>query len=466
MKKTIHINIAGHAFGIDEDAYDELNSYLEEVKAKLGDTDEAKETLEDINLRIAELFRGVHPDASSSVTLEDVKEVIKTLGDPGDYETPDDPDKATESKTRETPYVKKQLFRDPDNRVLGGVCSGLGNYFGTDPLLFRLLFILATFLYGTSVLVYLILWIAIPKAVTMQQRIMMTGGAPGSESWRRRRMSRSGNADVMNGVLRVIAVVAGILLIIISFLSLSGIIMAFSLTDVILESLTIEGVWTPGLENFFLLPGQKITAVIGILLAAGIPLLVLFYLGMHLIFRFKKGGPAFLITSLILWLAGLGLITYTVVQIASGYANEMEIEERQLLDIPETDTIYIEPTETSLKLGEGTPLFSNNGYSVKILNNQPIIVGTPDIEVNHDALNFEISVRKKSRGKSSDEAIENAEMIEYFYLQNDSLLLLDRYFSIQKPGIMRGQKTHVTIQIPEDKAVKIADEFKYLIDAD
>ncbi|MDN5291309.1 MAG: hypothetical protein PWQ06_1548 [Anaerophaga sp.] len=466
MKKTIHINLAGHAFSIDEDAYDRLNSYLKEVEGKLGQTDEAKETLEDINLRIAELFRGVHPDASSSVTLEDVIEVIKTLGDPGDYETPDDPGKAAENKTWEEPYVKKQLFRDPDNLVLGGVCGGLGNFFGTDPVLFRLLFILATFLYGASVLVYLILWIAIPKAVTMQQRIMMMGGVPGSESWRRRQMSRPANSNTMNGVLRVIAVVAGIFLIIISFLSLSGIIMAVSLTDVILESLTNDGVWTPGLESLFLLPGQKVTAVIGILLAVGIPLLVLFYLGMHLIFRFKKGGPTFLITSLILWLVGIGLITYTGVQIASGYANKMEIEERKLLEVPKSDTIYIEPTEASLKLGEGTHIFSKDGISIKRQNGQPLIVGTPDIKVNRHGANFEISVRKKSRGQSSDEALKNAEMIEYFYMQNDSLLLIDRYFSVQKPGVMRGQELKVTIQIPEGKAVKTADEFKYLIDID
>ncbi|WP_462317957.1 PspC domain-containing protein [Marinilabilia sp.] len=466
MKKTIHINLGGHAFSIEEDAYERLDAYLKAVKTKLGESDEAKETLEDINLRIAELFRGVHSDAGSAITLSDVEEIIKTLGDPGDYEAPDDPDESKANKESFEPPIRKQLFRDADNRFLGGVCGGLGNYFGTDPLLFRLLFILATLFYGTSLLVYIILWIAVPKAVTVQQRIMMMGGAPGSESWRRRQMNRNSGTDIANGILRVVAVVFGVILILTSFVSLMGLILSFSITDMLFGTLFSHGTWIPELGSLFLLPDQQWTGFIGLALTLGIPMLVVFYLGMHLVFRFKKGGPAFLITSLILWLAGIGLITYTGVSVAGGFVNKVDVEERKTLDIPDTDTIYIEPNEASLKLGEGQHIFSNDGVSVKRRNGELVLVGTPDIEVIRSEGDFKITIRKEARGKDGERAMKNANMIEYFFLQNDSVLLLDRYFSVQNLAMMRQQEVDVTIQLPKDKEVKIADEFKYLIDID
>ncbi len=464
MKKTIQINLGGHAFSIEEDAFDRLDTYLKAVSAKLGDSDEAKETIDDINLRIAELFRGVHRDAATAITMNDVEEVIKTLGDPDDYEEPGDPDEPQREKAPIEPPVRKQLFRDPDNRFLGGVCGGLGNYFSLDPMVFRLLFILAAFFYGSSLLIYIILWIAIPKATTVQQRIMMMGGAPGGEAWRRRQMARSGGGDVMNGILRVVAVIAGVLLILVSFVSIMGLIMTFSLTDILFGTLISNGSWIPELGSLFLIPEQRITAFLGLSLTLGIPLLVLFYLGMHLIFRFKRGGSAFLATSLIFWLMGIGLLTYTGVSVAAVFANKIEVDERTDLKIPASDTIYIEPAKSSLRLGEGQHLFSKDGISIKKRDDKLLLVGTPDIDVIRSPDTFKIKVTKKSRGQNPDMAMQNANMIEYFYLQDDSLLMLDRYFSVQDIAMMRGQKVDVTIEIPENKHIKIADEFRHLID--
>lgn len=465
MKKTIHINIAGHAFSIDEDAYERLDGYLKAVEKKLGSSEEGRETLEDINLRIAELLRGVHTDASSAITLSDVAEIINTLGDPGDYETPEDPDETGEEKTTFEIPPKKQLFRDPDNRVLGGVCSGLGNYFGVDPLLFRLLFIVATLLYGTSLLVYLILWIAIPKALTVQQRIIMMGGSA-VDPRRRRQTDRSGSngGEVINGSIRAIAVIFGIFLILISFISLTGLIVTFSLTDVLFGTLLNNGAWIPEIDSLFLMPEQKFTAFLGLALIVGIPLLVLFYLGMHLVFRFKKGVPAFLFSALILWLAGIGLTVFSAVTVAREYSVVQSIEETDELAIPASDTIYIDANSSSLNLEKGEMLFSHKGLSIKKLNGELLITGTPDIKVNKGADSFKIFVSKQARGKNTEEAVIHAGKIEFFHLQNDSSLLIDRFFSIQEPAVMRNQKIFIDIEIPEGKEVKISDDLKYLVD--
>jgi len=464
MKKTVHINIAGHAFSIDEDAYEKLDAYLKAVENKLGNNEEARETLDDINLRIAELFRGVHSDATSAITLTDVEEVIKTLGAPTDYETPDEPDDTNEEKTKFEPPLKKQLYRDPDNRVLGGVCSGLGSYFGVDPIIFRLLFIVATVLYGTSFLAYLVLWIAIPKAVTVQQRIMMMGGAPGSDSWRRRQVNRPPGNDPTNSIIRAFAVVFGIFLIIVSFISLTGLLVTLTLTDVLFSSFLGDGTWISQLDTLFLMPDQRLTAFLGLALTAGIPLLVLFYLGMHLVFRFKKGGPAFLVTSLILWLAGIGLVIYSGVNVATDYAGKNRIEETSDLRVPTSDTIYIDVNQSSLALGKGESVFSHDGISVRNYDNQLTLIGTPDIEVYKNADHFKITVRKEARGKSSERAGENAARIEFFHLQNDSALMLDRYFNVQNPALIRNQKVFVEIEVPTGKEVKIAEDLKYLVE--
>lgn len=463
MKKTIQINLAGHAFSMDEDAYDRLNTYLEQVKAKLGMTAEAQETFEDINLRIAELFRSIHPDATTSVTIENVEEVIKTLGDPADYDTPSDPDDSSSASYAREPYRKKQLFRDPDNRILGGVCSGLGYYFNIDPIIFRLLFILGTFFYASSILIYLILWIAIPKAKTLQQRIMMTGVSAGIESLGKRPAVRSQSNDLIKRTLRIISIVAGIILIVLSFISLTGLIMTFSMTDLVFEKIFSHEIWLPEIEQLFLLPEQRMMVLIGSLLIVGIPLLVIFYLGLFLVFRFKKGAVTILVTSLILWLIGIGLISYSAIRMATEYSAKMEIEERKLLELPSSDTIYIKPSASSLKLGEGEQIFSSNGITIKNQKEGLVLVGTPKFNLIKNAKNFEISIRKKSRGRNSEEALKNAERIEYFFLQDDSLLLLDRYFSIQNPGILRNQTIEVNIQIPENKHIVVADEFKYLM---
>lgn len=464
MKKTVHINLAGHAFSIDEDAYEKLDAYLKAVERKLGNTEEARETLDDINLRIAELFRGVHSDATSAITLTDVEEVIKTLGAPTDYETPDEPDDANEEKTTIEPPFKKQLYRDPDNRVLGGVCSGLGSYFGVDPIIFRLLFIVATVVYGTSFLAYLVLWIAIPKAVTVQQRIMMMGGAPGSDSWRRRQVNRPPGNDPTNSIIRAFAVVFGIFLIIVSFISLTGLLVTFTLTDVLFSSYLGDGTWISQLDTLFLMPDQRLTAFLGLALTAGIPLLVLFYLGMHLVFRFKKGGPAFLVTSLILWLAGIGLVIYTGLNVATEYAGKNRIEKTTELRIPTSDTIFIDVNQSSLALGKGESVFSHDGISVRNFDNQLTLIGTPDIEVYKNADHFKITVRKEARGKNSERAGENAARIEFFHLQNDSILMLDRYFNVQNPALIRNQKVFVEIEVPTGKEVKIAEDLKYLVE--
>ena len=167
MKKTININLAGFVFYIDEDAYETLQKYLNNIRTYLGNTEGREEIIGDIESRIAELFSEKQKQV---ITLVEVNEIIEVMGQPKDY--------MTEEEFEETTFQQpnKRLFRDPDNTVLGGVCSGVGHYLKIDAVWIRLIF-LAMLWSGLSILFYFVLWAIIPKAETTAQKLEMKGKA-------------------------------------------------------------------------------------------------------------------------------------------------------------------------------------------------------------------------------------------------------------------------------------------------
>ncbi|MFW5822522.1 MAG: PspC domain-containing protein, partial [Tangfeifania sp.] len=126
MKKTFTINISGTVFHIEEDAYEVLQKYLVNLKKHFGTDEEGKEILADIEARIAEIFTENSLDEKKVITIDRVNQVIETMGTPEDFA--EEEAEAEEIYTSETKR-KRRLYRDPDRRVLGGVCGGLGAYF-------------------------------------------------------------------------------------------------------------------------------------------------------------------------------------------------------------------------------------------------------------------------------------------------------------------------------------------------
>lgn len=172
MNKTYSINLGGMVFSIDDDAYILLQNYLEQIEKHFSNLEERQEILADIEARIAELFRERSKTASRAVEMKDVEWVISVLGDPAEIgETENTGDNSNKNSNRKK---SKRMYRDPDNRMLGGICSGMGAYWQTDPLVFRILFIIAIF-GGVGPIVYIILWAVIPEAKTAAQKLEMKG---------------------------------------------------------------------------------------------------------------------------------------------------------------------------------------------------------------------------------------------------------------------------------------------------
>ncbi|WP_321346647.1 PspC domain-containing protein [uncultured Draconibacterium sp.] len=172
MKKTLTINISGTIFHIEEDAYEELQKYMVVLKNYFGKDDEGNEIFADIEARIAEIFTEKTGGKKQAVTLEWVEELIETLGTPENFsEEAGEEEPLAGQKTR-----KRKLYRDPEQTVIAGVCGGLSVYFNMDPVVIRLLVVLLTLLSsGAGIFVYLILWVAVPKALTTTQRLEMKG---------------------------------------------------------------------------------------------------------------------------------------------------------------------------------------------------------------------------------------------------------------------------------------------------
>lgn len=200
MKKTFNINIVGFPFVIDEDAYTLLNDYLNTIEHAFRNVDGSAELINDIESRIAELLTECTEEGSSIITLSDVEQVIARVGKPEEFvddetiviNNPEGNSETIEVETERTtppPYIphlpapRKMLYRDPQNAMLGGVCSGLAWYTGWDVTWIRLILVVLTVCsYAVLALVYLILWIVVPEARTPLQRMQMMGEQPTMEN--------------------------------------------------------------------------------------------------------------------------------------------------------------------------------------------------------------------------------------------------------------------------------------------
>lgn len=172
MKKTITINLNANIFHIDEDAYELLKSYLRSIESHFLNSDERKEIMADIEARLAELFRAGSANPNMVVTIEDVEKVIGILGRPEEIAGEESAASGKEQYVYSRP---RRLYRDIDNRIFGGVCSGLAAFFDIDVLLARILAVLLVFAGGGGLIVYIILWIFVPAAVTTAQKLEMRG---------------------------------------------------------------------------------------------------------------------------------------------------------------------------------------------------------------------------------------------------------------------------------------------------
>ncbi|HIZ85021.1 MAG TPA: PspC domain-containing protein [Candidatus Coprenecus stercoravium] len=188
MKQVLNVGIGGRSFIIDDDAFDRLNSYLDAFRNRADMGYQTKEVMDDLEMRIADIFTESLSSRQEVVDISLVERVIAQLGMPdGSYATGGSSYKSEPANwgldAREHP--ERKLFRDTDHKVFGGVCAGLGWYFDVDVLVIRIVFICMLIFGSIGFWLYIILWIAVPAARTSAEKCRMHGLPATAENMRK-----------------------------------------------------------------------------------------------------------------------------------------------------------------------------------------------------------------------------------------------------------------------------------------
>jgi phage shock protein PspC (stress-responsive transcriptional regulator) len=198
MKKVININFQGAVVPIEETSYELLKQYIESLRHYFANEEGRDEIINDIESRISELFQERLRKGSTCISDDDVNSIIKNMGRPQELEDAEKGDQYQSNNGRtqtgneekkesyyqdNTSWKGKRLYRDENNRILGGVCSGIAAYFGIDPVIVRVLFIVS----GIGFLLYVLLWIFVPGSS------MLVNGV-------RKRLYRNPDGKIIGGV--------------------------------------------------------------------------------------------------------------------------------------------------------------------------------------------------------------------------------------------------------------------------
>lgn len=492
MKKTFTINISGSVFHIEEDAYEVLQRYLINLKNHFGNGEEGKEIIADIEARIAEIFSDKSKDIRKVITLEWVNDIVEIMGKPEDF--------GEGEADEEDPFVaevkrKPRLYRDPDHRVFGGVCSGLGAYFNMDIVVIRIIFAVLFFVtLPAAFLAYLVLWIAVPKAKSTAQRLEMRGQEATvknieksikeevrevKESYRkfkesdtyskgRRGVETAGDVSysVFKIILKVAVVVIGAILILSGFFGLLGLVSSMVLGHSFIQGWPL--IWSPeihipGMLNHFVEPGTVTSGMIAVGFLAGIPLLALLFVGTKLVFRYKTNNTIIGLSMVGAWLIALVALIVISVGEVGNYKTRSSITETATVSCDSCQTLYLNLGEDKYQ-SYSKMNFEIENFKLVMVDGEEVMLGQPTLDIEKSGSDeFAILIKKAARGRSRENAKTASEEIIYRYQLKDSTLTLDPYFILDDNVKWRGQEVNITIKLPEGKGVYLSDDLVKII---
>ena len=488
MNKTVNINLANILFHIDEKAFNKLQRYLESIKRSFSGTAGSDEIIADIEARVAELFQEKMENDRQVITLKEVDEVINIMGQPEDYMVDEDifedePRKSSESR----PRVKK-LYRDIDNKYIGGVCAGLEHYLGFDVLWIRLIFIVLGIFTGFGFIAYILLWILVPEAATTSQKLDMRGEPVNISNIEKKvkegfdevadrvksvdyekvgnKVKSSGRTffdalgDIIMFFFKVFGKFIGILLIIIGAATLIGLFIGL-FTVGILDIVHIPGVDFYDMVNSTVAPVWLVSLLS--FFAIGIPFFFLLYLGLKiLVNNLKSIGNIAKFSLLGLWLLSIiGLSVLGIQQVSAHAFNGTSTVTEDLYFPQSIDTLRI--SLQSSDLYENQENVGINGMTVTYNENGDKILFSDDvrfdIKKSEDSL-AHIRIRKDADGSSFTSAKDRASKIDYNYSVEANTLLLDNFLTTDAKNKVRDQEVRLTVFVPANSVIQLDESAK------
>jgi phage shock protein PspC (stress-responsive transcriptional regulator) len=501
MKKTVQVNLSGQVFTLDDDAYELLSSYLKKIGRLYERSAGKDEILSDIEIRIAELLLERKDDRKEVINIADVESVIAIMGKPEDFEE-DAMDEDAERVAGNQGYERrsKRLFRDPDHPLVGGVCSGIGYYFGIDPIWIRLAFAVALVFFGTGVLLYIILWVIIPEAKTTAEKLSMRGEPVNIDSIGKSiedelnnlsdRFSKGGDrftsgagkkiergidkffhflAELFRGFFTVLGKVMGGIFIMVGLFTivvlLTGVV---GVADVIHLS-SHGGDSSYSLYEFgdlvFDTSEWMFMAVLGAILIIGVPFIALIYGGLVLIFPNMR-VPYLALTFFSLWMVGIFMGITVALNVSSEFSKDETINE--VVDLASrgllSDTILLEVGEDPFDISDDRSYYANNDMMLRVESDQ-IIVGNVafDIRIASEE-QVSLEVKRSARANSYELASKRADDIEYHFETSENRLTLDPFFSYPVSELLRDQELELVLRIPIGQTVFLSRRMKRIIE--
>jgi len=388
MKKTLTANIGGTVFNIEEDAFERLQRYLASIRAQFAGSPGTAEIMADIESRIAELFQQ-RLESRQVVDIADVEHVIGVMGQPedilGEEAGAAGAGPGAGAGTGEGRRYRR-LYRDPDDRWIGGVLGGIAAYFSIDPLVLRLIYLVALFM-GWGILLYIILWIVMPVASSAAEKLEMRGEPVTVDNIKRmfdlgRRYgprAREGArgffgflGEMIRLFLRFLGRLFGVLLLLFgACLVVMLMVLLLGRYDVLLRDPADTGLGLAALsDHLFLSHGQGNWAWIAGLVFVLVPVTGLLYAGLSLLFDVK--GPRWLGWTLApLWIASIAVLTVVGIQVGNDFRARGEEGEEIALAAPAGGTLHLRTMGAK----------ADAGWSTRYMRDH----------VRHDGPDFELS---------------------------------------------------------------------------
>lgn len=491
MNKTFNINLGSYPFAIDEDAYNYIQNYLDTIRRHFSTSDGCDEILYDIEVRMAELF-AEHLKGRAIISMKEVDEVIMIMGKPEDFGAEPMSEQHSYSSTRgrrsDTKInTGKRLFRDPEDKKVAGVCSGISAYFGIeDPLWVRLIFVLLLFT-GMGAITYIVLWALVPEASTTSDKLAMRGEPATIENiakvvetelselgdkineWSKDLGSKKKNDAVNNsfqaksflsggvnmfgtiigGIVPLIRQVFKPLFMVIAILLLSalGITWAASFIGITYAS--------PALV--FAGPKFSFMSYIGIgslLLVVGIPILSIMLLISRMAFKYRVHKNVRL-TYRTVWIVALVLLMGVGMTTIKDYSMSHTSKSMMDYNIENKEIIITMPEENSdhsfgVHLGN---LFVNNDENWSIRDVKFKVEKSADNLVH-------IEKTVNSKGSDNNDAQVNTTMVSNDLKVEGNTISISKFMNIPKDKKFRNQEIEYTIYIPEGKTVVLDNNVK------
>jgi len=488
MKKTLNINIGNSIIHLEEDAYELLTGYLVEVKQHFGKSADDFEIVSDIENRIAEMFLEILQSQQKPVIeLEDVQVVIGLMGSVKDFDNEQEEEPTADAANPgAAPFIEKKLYRDTEEAMVAGVCSGLSHYLKIDVSVLRVLTVLTVFLGGSGLLAYLILWITIPKAISRSEKMAMKGEAINLQGFKRNfeeelsmlrgnlqqagehfepLVKRSGSfitefGEVLGSFLqgagktifRLIAIaimICASLMFLTAFISLAA----------------IFGFWDSSTNEIF--PFNIInesyfrTFIFAAFITIVVPILALILFSVRVAFNTRSIGKTVSYGLLLIWLAGLSVSIFFIAKITYEFKEEAEFT--QSVQLKPFAEYKIELDRSRFFTKEDSLRYQLNAadYVGKIVqhdNDDHPFTSPRNVSLRiekSDSTTPSITESYRSQGVNFEVALNHAKNIQYDFTQADSVLSLSRAIHLKKNANWRDQRVELVLRLPVGTKLKI-----------